>query len=106
MIRKIPYLHDSVEPCVPGPGDSELHVGEQLVHVLDLLVKVGGLYLLAAVGVPPPVPSDGSVTPFQTVPAQVSRRPRGVVMGLVQPFVRPDVKIVRSGPSNKLYILL
>ncbi len=66
--KKYSYLYDSIEPCVPGPVDCELHVGEQLVHVLDLLVKVGGLHLLAAVWVPPPVPSDGAVTPFQTVP--------------------------------------
>ena len=54
-------LHDGVEFGPSRACDGELHISEQLVHVLNLLVEVERLHVLAVVGVPPPGPGDGPV---------------------------------------------
>ena len=54
-------LHDGVELGAARPGDVELHVREEFVHVLNLLLEVERLHVLTAVWVPPPGPRHVAV---------------------------------------------
>ena len=80
-------LNNGIELGAARPANTELHIRKKFVHLLDLPVEVDGVDHGLSVRVPPPVPRHGSVTPLQTIPAEVGRGARRIVVRPVQPLV-------------------